>query len=380
MDDPERQQEHEHLKQLWRTLDLMLSSAADFIYIFDLEGQFTYINQALLTLWQKSLDQALGKNFFELDYPPDLAARLQAQIQEVIETRRPVRGETAYTGATGESRYYEYIFVPVVGSDDRIEAVAGSTRDVTERASREQRTQQRAQVADRELHRTNQELQAITDRLIGAQDEERRRLARELHDDLAQRLAVLEHQLSHARQHVRSDPGLAEEKMDSLAELAAGISNEVRLVSHRLHPPGLDDLGLVPALRNLCEEFKQTYGMPVCLTVQGPTSLPLPLCIATALYRIAQEGLRNVAKHAPNADVVIELITTTAEIGLTIRDSGPGFAPEGRALSEGLGIISMQERARLLGGLLDVQSSPGAGTEIIAIVPLPKGSTAQEGG
>ncbi len=87
------------VQQLWRTLDLVLSNTPDFAYIFDLEGRFTYINQALLTLWQKSLDEAVGKNFFELDYPTDLAARLQRQIQEVIDTFAPVRDETPFTGA-----------------------------------------------------------------------------------------------------------------------------------------------------------------------------------------------------------------------------------------------------------------------------------------
>jgi PAS domain S-box-containing protein len=121
------------LRQQWHTFDTALSHTPDFTYIFNLEGRFTYINRALLSLWQKSYEEAHGKNFYELDYPPELAKRLQRQIQQVIDTREPVRHQTPYTGPTGETRHYEYILVPVFSADGQVEAVAGSTRDVTDR-------------------------------------------------------------------------------------------------------------------------------------------------------------------------------------------------------------------------------------------------------
>lgn len=119
-----------------RMFDTALSHTADFVYLFDLEGRFTYVNKALLDLWGKSLHEAVGKNFFDLDYPHDLAARLQRQIQEVIDGKRPVRDETPYTSARG-TRAYEYIFVPVFGLGGTVEAVAGSTRDITDRKQSE---------------------------------------------------------------------------------------------------------------------------------------------------------------------------------------------------------------------------------------------------
>jgi PAS domain S-box-containing protein len=120
------------LRQQWRNFDTVLSHTADFNYIFDLDGRFTYINRALLALWSKSLEEAVGKNFFDLEYPDELAARLQRQIQEVIATKEPLRDKTPYTGANGEQGFYEYIFVPVFGEGGDVEAVAGSTRDITE--------------------------------------------------------------------------------------------------------------------------------------------------------------------------------------------------------------------------------------------------------
>ncbi len=126
-----------------RIFDTALSNTPDLTYTFDLEGRFTYLNRALLAVLQKTFDQVVGKNFFELDYPPELAARLQRQIQQVIETKSLVQDETPFTGAFG-TRFYEYIFVPVLAPDGTVEAVAGSTRDITERRQDEVATSRRA--------------------------------------------------------------------------------------------------------------------------------------------------------------------------------------------------------------------------------------------
>jgi PAS domain S-box-containing protein len=134
----ERKRAETALHQQWHTFDTALSNTPDFTYVFDLDGRFTYVNRALLSLWQKPLEEAVGKNFFELDYPPALAARLQRQIQQVIDSKEPLRDDTPFTGPSGETRHYEYIFVPVVAADGRLQAVAGSTRDITERNKTEE--------------------------------------------------------------------------------------------------------------------------------------------------------------------------------------------------------------------------------------------------
>jgi len=120
-----------------RRIDAVVSSVADFIYTFDLAGRFTYVNKPLLDLWQKTFAEAVGKNFFELDYPPELAARHQQQIQQVIATRQPLKDETLYTSAFG-TRAYEYIFVPLFDAEGAVEAVAGTTRDITDRKQTEE--------------------------------------------------------------------------------------------------------------------------------------------------------------------------------------------------------------------------------------------------
>ncbi|WP_292785727.1 PAS domain S-box protein [Nostoc sp. NMS9] len=129
------------LKRQLRKFDALVAAIPDFIYTFDLAGRFTYVSPALLNLWQKTSDKALGKNFFELDYPTDLATRLQQQIQQVIATRQPLKDETPYTSAIG-TRAYEYIFVPLLGINGAVDAVAGVTRDITDRKQVEQALRQ----------------------------------------------------------------------------------------------------------------------------------------------------------------------------------------------------------------------------------------------
>ena len=187
-------------------------------------GSFHYANQALLDLWGLKLEEAIGKNFFELKYPDDLAARLQRQIQQVFETGKVLRDETPYTSPTGAAGYYEYIFCPVFDVEGQVEVVAGTTRDITERkrtetALRESEhrfrtlaesleSQVRARTTELERRHTDvlkqaDELRDLSARLMQIQDQERRHIARELHDSAGQTLAVLGMNLTRLRRKCR---------------------------------------------------------------------------------------------------------------------------------------------------------------------------------
>jgi two-component system CheB/CheR fusion protein len=217
------------------------------------------------------------------------------------------------------------------------------------------------------LNRTQEELRGLTAHLFKVQEEERERVARELHDDICQRLSLLEIAL----EEMRSDtPGKETSKrLRSTIELTHSLNTDVRRMSHGLHPAILNDLGLSAALKAMIKEFGEHEHMPVTyLTQDLPESWPPEA--ATAIYRIAQEALRNVAKHAGKTHVKVVLAGIGGNLQLRVMDFGVGFDQDQESPFRGLGMISMQERARLAGGTFSVQSALGQGTTVTAEVPF----------
>lgn len=239
-----------------------------------------------------------------------------------------------------------------------------------------------SRLADRDMVRIGSTLNTLLDRLtedrarvrrlaaqvISAQDEERARLARELHDSTAQILTAVMLQLGAAASESTSAP--MTERIATLRELAAEALEEVRAMAHTMHPRILDDLGLVAALEWLARQTGQQESLDVRVLVDGSTSqIPAPL--ASVLYRIAQEALRNVARHAGASHVTVTLRGDRATAALEVDDDGHGFdvrrAEERRP---GMGLFSMRERVALVNGHLSVASEPGRGTRVTATVPL----------
>jgi len=212
--------------------------------------------------------------------------------------------------------------------------------------------------------------QALLTALVNAQENEQARLARELHDDAGQGLTSLLIRLKTLEKQASSD-----DLKESVAELCTTTSEtieKVRDVSHRLRPAALEELGLEVALRTLAEEMLGDVGaaMDCQFQLEGRR---LPFEIETNLYRITQEGLTNIVRHANADKVLIELLTLPHAIGLRIEDNGDGFAPEAvnnKDNQHRLGLISMQERAEMLGGSLIVQSNPGQGTSVQVRIPF----------
>lgn len=221
----------------------------------------------------------------------------------------------------------------------------------------------------RELGRTQDELRALAASLFTSQEDERRRVARELHDDIAQRFAILEIDIQKIADEISANPANARTLLEEIRNCIASVSDEVRGIAHALHPSALEDLGIAPALRSLAENFRNGDRMIVSFTSSDvPPSLPIE--VSTVLYRIAQEALRNVMKHAGRAHVKVSLRGTAGGLRLQIIDSGEGFDPQTRR--GGLGLISMEERARLIGGTLSVKSTLGEGTRVTVDVSVPR--------
>jgi len=238
------------------------------------------------------------------------------------------------------------------------------------RAAEEQqvRRQRHASDALREnelaLRARSEEVRDLAGRLIAAQEEERARIARDLHDDLGQKLAVVAMGLDHLamRDERRHVPKPAE-----LKEQVDRIANDLHRLSHALHPSQLHMLGLVDAIDGCCREISSQRNLTIEFTHVHVPAIVAPE-ISLCLYRIVQEALSNIVRHSGATSASITLSGNSEHIALQVADCGKGFLPD--PAREGLGLVSMRERVRHLGGRLELGSSPNLGTTIRVRIPL----------
>jgi signal transduction histidine kinase len=253
----------------------------------------------------------------------------------------------------------------------RAEALLWETNESLERRV-EERTAALTK-SEQALKRSQEALHALTGRILTAQEEERRRIARDLHDDVNQRLALLTLGLQGVEKQAGGLPQEARAGLSSALKELVTLSDDVRHLAYRFHPSILDDLGLETALQRLLDEFAARTKIKVLFVHQ---TLPATLSkdIATALYRVVQECLSNVARHAKAARVEVELTADERFIELIIRDDGIGFDLEAVTTSQrGLGLLNAQERLLVFHGLCEVSSEPGKGTRVYARNPTSLG-------
>ncbi len=355
----ERMQAEQALRLSQGRLSGILDLAEDAIIVMRDDRSIALFNQGAVKLFGYDPDEILGESLDRLLpawHKPD-------QSEPLAEPLVPSRDRDEPAGQTAQRR--DVFGLKKDGSQFPVEAsistltVANKTtftlilRDLTHRL------------------RTEQELQSLTTQLMTAQEEERRRISRELHDDINQRLALLGIELGRMEAHPPSSVDHARLAFQSLAQRLAAISDDVRRMAYRFHPSILDDLGLFAALKYLTDDFSHKTGIKTIL-VQEESAGPLPRDVASCLYRIMQESLANVTKHANTTRVEVELTYDEQEVTLSIRDGGVGFDLEGvRARHLGLGLVNMRERVRSVQGRLDIQSQLGHGTHIVVHIPLP---------
>jgi signal transduction histidine kinase len=224
-----------------------------------------------------------------------------------------------------------------------------------------------------EPSRTEEALQLLTRRLLHAQEDERRTVARELHDGLNQTLAMLGVEVGIAMNQLPASARSVRQLLQRIVLRVEQLTEEVREISHRLHPALLEHLGLVSALRSYCSEFEKFRRLDVLFVCEGSAD-QIPFQVAVCLYRIVQEALSNAAKHANAREVVVSLSLGKEEIKLSISDNGRGFDVIQPRQNSGLGLVSMEERARIVGGRFSIDSHIGAGTRIEVVVPAKEAS------
>ena len=201
-------------------------------------------------------------------------------------------------------------------------------------------------------------------------EEEKARLARELHDELAQSLTALKMDTIWVRDHASSVPGVLTAKLNEMVEMLDHTVAATRRMAADLRPLMLDDLGLVPAIEWLASNFTQRCGVPCTLSVNDELELELPEPYATAVFRIVQESLNNIAKHAAAARVTVTLDKTQDAVRLRVQDDGCGFFSDGARKPQSLGLMGLRERAQLLGGSVAISSARGKGTTVEVSIPM----------
>jgi PAS domain S-box-containing protein len=351
----ERKQVEQAQRDGEEKLRLLLDSTAEAICGIDLEGRCTFCNAACLRiLGYERVDQLLGKNMHDLiqhtrangvPFPAD-----ECRISLAIRTGEAVHADDeVFWKANGTSFPVEYWSYPQRRGQEVFGAVVAFN-----------------DISDRKL--TEATLASVSRRLIEAQEGERSRIGRELHDDIGQRLALLAVEL----QQLHEDPPDLPEVRLRIAELqkqATEIAADVQSLSHELHSSKLQYLGVAAAMRGFCQEFAKQQRVDILFQAQDlPNSLAPD--ISLGFFRVLQEALHNSAKHSGVRHFEVRLWGAPGEIHLTVSDAGVGFDREAAKASQGLGLISMEERLKLLNGTFSIESQLQRGTTIHARVPF----------
>ena len=368
----------------------IFESAPTGIVSVSISGVFRHTNPTFRALLGYTEQELKGMTFIDITHPDDVGES-RGQFGELVHGKRDVLDvEKRYRRKDGSIVWAKTRAVSVRDERGELQNLLALVTDITELKRAEEvlhrahdELEMEVQKRTKELTETNEalrkneitlrrsqeELRALTAQLISVQEEESKHLARELHDAFSQRLAMLGMEVSALEQQLPSFPDSVGERLRLMGTEIGGLAKDVHQLSRRLHPSILDDLGLVVALKAECAAFSEQHGVPVeFLPKNVPESFPenVSLC----LYRIGRESLRNIAKHAEAEEVHVTLAGTDNGIVLTIEDIGSGFDLPQIKGKGGLGLISMEERARLLKGSFLVRSQPGQGTKVEVNIPL----------
>jgi PAS domain S-box-containing protein len=350
-----RQRAEEAARESEGRFALVADSAPMLVWMAGPDKLCTYFNKGWLDFTGRTLEQEMGDGWSAGVHPEDLA-RCLGIYSQAFDDRKPFKMEYRLRRHDGEYRWIMDWGTPRYTPDGSFCGYIGTCIDIAD------------------LKRSQQELEELSGRLIHAQEEERKRVARELHDNFGQRLTVLSMELAQrlaAPQTPEQVSGCLRDLSDKLKE----ISRAMNSTAHQLHSSHLEVLGLVSAVQGLCDEFSRQYGIHASFT-HNAMPARVPPDVALCLFRIVQEGLQNVAKHSGALSCEVTLRGTREGIHLAIKDPGIGFDTARLRLKPGLGFVSMRERLRLVGGEMTVESSPSRGTDVTVHVPNASMTTA----
>jgi PAS domain S-box-containing protein len=329
---------------------VMADTTPSLVWMCDPRGRITYLNDRRIAFTGPNPGAGYGDNWITYVHPDDVEHMLST-LDQALKIKQPFSQEYRLRRSDGVYRWMFDVASPRVNGDKSFGGFIGSAIDTT----------------DQKL--AQQALEKISGQLIEAQESERRRIARDLHDDICQRLAVLSMEIEQANRTSNGSLAATKQNLRDIREHCSEIAGDVQSLAHQLHSSKLDYLGVVAAIRGLCTEVSKQHQVNIEFTDKNVPK-PLPKDISLCLFRIAQEALHNAVKYSGANQFSVALYATEEEIQLVVRDRGAGFDVEEVKKNRGLGLVSMQERVHLVHGLLAVDSKPGKGTRIFAAVPF----------
>lgn len=323
------------------------------------DGRFIEVNDAFLRDLRRSREEVIGRTSVELGLWADPALR-ERYIERLKRERTIV--ELEFAGYERDGRREITQLSSTLVELQGIPCVVTIAYDVTDRRH-----------AELALDASRQQLRALASRQQKAREDERRAIAREIHDELGQVLTGVKLDVAWAHAHLAPDAVRARGRLGEALERIAGAMDAVRRIATELRPAVLDDLGLVAALEWQAQQFQKLSGVRATLDLP-PADPPLSGDARTTVFRIVQEALTNVARHAGATAVVIELRVDSDAVHLSVRDDGRGITDAQLADASSLGLLGLRERAITAGGTLSIRSRPRRGTEVVLTLP-PAGST-----
>lgn len=363
----ERKQAESVLRRSEEQFRTVVESAPNGILLVDGGGRIVLVNEQIERQFGYRREELINHpverllpGHFRRDH-----AGLRETYQEAPAARAMGRGRDLYgLRKDGSELPLEIGLSPIETTSGTM--VLASVVDITERKQAEEALHQK----QLELQQSQAQLEDLASKLLTAQDSERQRIARDLHDDFSQRLVALTLDLAALDRQPSLSPESLGKALEPVREELAQLSDDLRRLAHRLHPSLLKHAGLRAALEEHIQQAMKRTELRITLKV-GNVPESLPLDSATCLFRVCQESLQNVVKHANATDVLVKLSGSAKGIGLSVTDNGKGFDVHNkRNHQKGLGLISMQERLRLVKGFLNIHSRPADGTKVCAWIPF----------
>jgi len=326
----------------------LLDISGALIVILDPAGHIIGFNRACQEISGYSFREVKGRVLWDFLLPLEEVDESQDAIARILEGAHPSRtDERTWVNKDGSRRVIAWSSITRRGADGGVRQIISTGIDITRR-----------KLDADALRRSEDQLRRLTANLLTAQEEERKRVARELHYDLNQRMAMLANEVSTLEQTPPGSVRLLRKQLRSLCERVNQLSDDLRNAAHRLHPSALEHFGVVAALESHCSAFAKLHRIQVNFTHRSvPESIPME--VALCLYRVTQECLNNVAKHSGAREAAVAIKKREGDVCLSITDDGTGFDPGQVADKKGLGIVGIRERVRLVDGTVSILSEPG---------------------